>query len=254
MISFLLGQHLFSYNTQLIFLLIWTYVTLSSYSIYVHRYLFHKQMTMSVKLQHFFRFWLWINTYFWFPGSTIKTTAIHRKHHIHCDGPEDSVSVKNYTIWQLIFSVQGKNPGEVKYIGTDELKKYGDLYNEPKDKFSKFYKKHTKKGVYITTALWTLLFGVPGFILGLLWPKFLYMYAILTDWGNHTFGYGQLNQTCQARNFTPIALFEGLHANHHAQPGNPNNAFKWYEFDLCYWQMRLFQLFGLLQLTSSKKT
>jgi stearoyl-CoA desaturase (delta-9 desaturase) len=223
------------------------------YSIYVHRYLFHRQLTITNGLEQAFKFWLWINTYFWFPGSTIKTTALHRKHHAYCDQEEDTTSVKNYSIWQLVFGREGKSPGQPKYISTAELKMFGDIYKEPKDRCAKFYKKHTTKGVYITSVVWTVCFGIPGFVLALLWPKFLFAYAILTDWGNHNVGYGQLNTTCQARNFTPIALFEGLHANHHAQPWNPNNAIKWFEIDLCYWQMRLLQKLGLLKLNTLNK-
>jgi stearoyl-CoA desaturase (delta-9 desaturase) len=43
-----------------------------------------------------------------------------------------------------------------------------------------------------------------------------------------------------------------LHSNHHAHPNNPNNKYRWFEFDLGFIYIKIFEKLGLL--TVNKRT
>jgi stearoyl-CoA desaturase (delta-9 desaturase) len=43
-----------------------------------------------------------------------------------------------------------------------------------------------------------------------------------------------------------ITFGEGWHNNHHHFPGSARQGFRWWEFDLTYYVLRLFALFGLV--------
>ena len=65
----------------------------------------------------------------------------------------------------------------------------------------------------------------------------------------HRFGSRRFETGDDSRNNWWLALItfgEGWHNNHHHFPGSARQGFRWWEFDLTYYVLRLFALFGLV--------
>ena len=67
-------------------------ISMMAITLYLHRDQAHRAIDLHPVLQHFFRFWLWINT----GMQTDQWVAVHRKHHAMCerDGDPHSPQVK----------------------------------------------------------------------------------------------------------------------------------------------------------------
>jgi stearoyl-CoA desaturase (delta-9 desaturase) len=95
------------------------------------------------------------------------------------------------------------------------------------------------------------VFGVWGILVWFIqisWATF--WLTIVVAIGAHHFGYHKTNSNDNSRNLWPIAIVaagEELHHNHHLDPSNPNLRTRWFEFDLGYIYMKMFEFFGLLR-------
>ena len=66
---------------NVVFWLVITHITILTVTIYLHRSVAHRSLTLSKPLEHFFRFWNWMTT-----GQSPKEWAsVHRKHHAFCE-------------------------------------------------------------------------------------------------------------------------------------------------------------------------
>ena len=65
--------------------LVLTHITIAGVTIYLHRHQSHNSLTLHPIISHFFRFWLWLTT----GMMTKQWVAIHRKHHVKCETPDD---------------------------------------------------------------------------------------------------------------------------------------------------------------------
>ena len=241
----IISWHLLSYSTGFILMGLWFYSIFFTYSLYWHRAASHNQITIAPGFAHLLRFWLWINTTIWYHGHLYRFTAEHRLHHMISDQPGDPLSPKNHSLKE--FFKYGNFPGQARYVSPEQLRVLGNFSVEPVDKFSMFYKQNQFKGIYITAIVWAILLGPIGLLFGLLSP-YMWQYGgtFFGDYVWHTIGYKHPNSKDEARNIMPWPLLEGLHSNHHVDGRNPNNAYRWWEVDLFYWQIKLLSLFKLV--------
>jgi len=248
----LIDWHLINYSTGFVLMGLWFYSIFFVYSLYWHKAASHQQLIISPIFQHVIRFWLWINTTIWYHGHLTRFTAEHKIHHMLSDQPGDPLSPKNHHLKD--FFQYGNSPGQARYVSAEQIRALGNYSQEPTDVLTMFYKRHQFKGIYVTPIVWAILLGPFGLLFGLLSP-YMWQYGgtFFGDYMWHTFGYKHPNSNNQARNVTPWPLLEGLHSNHHANPRQANYAYRWWEIDLFYWQIKLLSLFKLVSFNEYKK-
>lgn len=247
----ILKWHLMDYSTGIILLIVQSRLYFLALSMYWHDSVAHKHYTMVPWLEHVMRFCMWISSAIWYHGHLTVFTAQHRLHHLFTDTDKDPGSPYRFTLkqlWTYKWVV-----GAPRYVSPEDIKKYADFSVEPTDAASMFYKRHQFLGIWISTAIWTLLLGPVGFVLAYLSPYFNQYYGtFLGDWFWHKFGYKNPNGSSEARNFLPFTfLGGGLHANHHAYPDKPNKAYHWFEVDFFYYGCVILSWLGVLKFTKT---
>jgi len=218
-----------------------THVTIVSVTLYLHRHSAHNSLDLHPALAHFFRFWLWLTT----AQNTKEWTAIHRKHHAKCETEEDPHSPVVLGIRKVLLE------GAELYAEAatpETLQRYGQ--RTPEDWVErKLYTPHKHLGIVIMAALNLMLFGVHGiwiWALQMLWIP-VWAAGVVNGIG-HYLGYRNFECADNARNISPIGILIGgeeLHNNHHTYPNSSKLSRRWYEVDIGWGYIRLFQLFGL---------
>jgi fatty-acid desaturase len=218
-----------------------THITIVCVTLYLHRHSAHNSLDLHPVLKHFFRFWLWFTT----AQNTKEWTAIHRKHHAKCETEEDPHSpvVKGIrkVFWQgAELYAEAATP--------ETLERYGQ--RTPEDWLErKVYTPHKGLGIALLAVMNLLLFGVNGiwiWAIQMMWIPF-WAAGVVNGIG-HWFGYRNYECADNARNVSPIGFLIGgeeLHNNHHTYPNSSKLSRRWFEVDVGWGYIRLFQLFGL---------
>lgn len=232
-----------------IYALVTTHITIVCTSLYLHRCLTHRYFTPTPALQHFFRFWLWLTD-----GVVVKPwVAQHRKHHKYTDVEGDPHSPVLYGYVNVTAKCLLPNfINTYGYFDTDwALEHYGA--GTPDDWLERnFYSKYNKLGPLLMLAAAVALFGWLGiavWLFQLFWPP-LWHTAGITGFA-HWFGYRDSASKDNSRNLWPWGIVIGgeeLHNNHHMYPNSPNFARRWYEFDIGWMYIKLFEKLKLLKL------
>lgn len=226
-----------------IFLLLHWYVSLFLQSFFHHRYAAHAHCSMSRGWEKFFFICCYIAQ-----GSSYTSPGaygiMHRLHHAHTDEEEDPHS-PHYSTNVLTLMLKTRNSYQ------DILK--GRLMVDEKyrkdlphwDAFEKIA--HN----WISRVCWALLYVGIYILLCNAWWQFLFLpltlamgasQGVVVNWWAHKFGYENFHLNNTSKNILPVDLFfagEAYHNNHHRYPGRPNNAVKWFEFDVTYFIMRV---------------
>ena len=240
-----LSYHLISYSSFVYFLLFVVYVAHSSHALYFHRYICHRQITISAWYQHFLRFIIFLTSPVWSKDYICYYIARHRLHHRYSDTDRD-VSNPKFGFWFLL--TKGTP------VSLEDLKKYGEFFLEPKDVASRFYKRNPWVGVMCLVILCTILAGLVGFVVGLLLIPFQKFYETAVDYCYHSFGYKNPQVKGNARNVTCIAIVEGLHSNHHVRPWDPKCSHRWFEIDLFYGYMLVLHWLYIIRIKQLDQT
>lgn len=217
----------------------------ASTTVYLHRTLAHRALTLRRPAVELFRFLQWITT-----GIRPRQwVAVHRKHHAFTDveGDPHSPVLLGWTTVQMknvsLYRREARN--------TVTLAKYGrDL---PPDRLDRWCYDHALLGLAIGTGILVVVFGP---LVGLL-AAFVHMNVYLAGSaavnavGHH---FGRRPYPNGAGNLHWLALFtagEGYHNNHHGAPTSARLSRHWYEFDLGWWLIRLL---SALRLASLRQT
>jgi stearoyl-CoA desaturase (delta-9 desaturase) len=222
--------------------LIFTHVTTTAVTLYLHRYSAHRGLELSPVVSHFFRLWLWLST-----GMHTKSwTAIHRKHHSRCETDEDPHSPKALGLKTVFW--YGAELYRKESKNQETLERYGQ--GTPDDWMErKIYTPLTKYGVFTMMAINIVLFGVPGITLWafqMFWIPFTA--AGIVNGIGHAFGYRNFECADASRNVSPIGIFlcgEELHNNHHTFGTSAKFSVKWWEFDIGWMYITILSAFGL---------
>ena len=220
-----------------------THLTIVSVTVYLHRHSAHRSLELHPLLAHFFRFWLWLTTAI----VTREWTAIHRRHHATCETDQDPHSPQVLGLRKVLW--QG---AELYRAAADEatVERYGR--GTPDDWIERHLYSH-KVGNYAGIALMAIvniaLFGPIGlsiWAIQMLWIPF--WAAGVINGIAHFWGYRNYESPDAARNIAPWGILIGgeeLHNNHHTYPNSAKLSSRWYEFDLGWAYIRLFQALGL---------
>jgi len=223
-----------------------THVTIVGVTVYLHRYSAHRALELHPALKHFFRFWLWMTT----GMVTREWTAIHRKHHAKCETEEDPHSPVIFGLKKVLLEgaelyKAGKTP--------EVVERYGK--GCPEDWVERNLYAHSVWGVSLMMAIDLLLFGVAGLVVWavqMLWIPFLA--AGVINGVGHYFGYRNYECPDAATNIVPWGILIGgeeLHNNHHTYPNSAKLSQKWFELDMGWAWIRLFEMLGLAKVRST---
>lgn len=228
--------------------LVMTHITIVAVTVYLHRYSAHRSLELHPALKHFFRFWLWMTT----GMTTLEWTAIHRKHHATCETEDDPHS-------PVI-----KGLGTILWTGAEEYRKEAknqetlDRYGKgcPDDWIERnLYSRFPIGGVGAMLVIDVLLFGVIGlsiWAVQMIWIPF-FAAGVINGIG-HYWGYRNFECSDAATNISPWGILIGgeeLHNNHHTYPNSAKLSQKWWEFDIGWFWIRLFETFGLAKVRST---
>ena len=223
---------------EILYTLITTHITIICVTLYLHRGQAHKGIEFHPMLSHFMRFWLWLTT-----GMVTKEwVAIHRKHHRFSDQFNDPHSPKIYGIWNILFL------GVRKYVqaskDVDLIKQYG--IGTPNDWIeNKLYTPFHFSGILVLYFINVLLFGYIGaliWVIQMIWIPF-WAAGVINGIG-HYWGYRNGETKDYSRNIFPIGIIIGgeeLHNNHHINPSSVKLSSKWFEVDIGYIWLKIFE-------------
>jgi len=233
--------------TELIYTLVVTHITIVSVTLFLHRSQAHKAVTFHPILSHFFRAWLWLTT-----GMITKQwVSIHRKHHRFSDVDGDPHSPIVHGIRNIFFRgvyyyyLEAKNPSTVLQYGK----------GTPSDWIEKkLYTPYNHYGILIMLAINVLLFGWWGLLIWItqmLWIPF-WAASVINGLG-HWFGYRNGETRDSSKNIVPIALWIGgeeLHNNHHLAPASAKFSRRWFELDIGWIYIKLFNFLRLATINT----
>jgi stearoyl-CoA desaturase (delta-9 desaturase) len=194
-------------------------------TVYLHRALSHRALTLRKPVEHVFRFLVWVST-----GTRVRQwVAVHRKHHAFTDVEGDPHSPVLHGWWQVqtknlvMYRREARNP--------DTLARYAkDL---PRTTLDRVLYDHALIGLGLGVTLLIVAFGWQVGLLAAFVHVNYYLggSAAVNAIGHH---FGRRRYDNSATNLQWLALLtagEGLHNNHHAAPTSAKLAHRWYEID-----------------------
>ena len=230
---------------EIIYTLVMTHITIMCVTLYLHRGVCHKAINIKPPLAHFMRFWLWLTT-----GMVTKEwVAIHRKHHQSSDTVDDPHSPQVYGIWTVLFGGAGlyvkakRDRAMIKKLGV----------GSPNDWMEQnVYSKYPKLGFTLMFIIDVLLFGWAGVLIWAIQMAWIPFWAAGVINGlAHWWGYRNTDTKDTSRNLIPVAVWIGgeeLHNGHHSDATNPKFSQKWYEFDIGWMYIKIFEKLGLIEI------
>ncbi|CAB4602899.1 unannotated protein [freshwater metagenome] len=214
-------------------------------TVYLHRALSHRALTVHPLAAWFFRAVLWLST-----GIKPKEwVAVHRKHHAFTDIDGDPHSPVLLG-WK---KVQKNNVAlyRAALADPDTMNKYAkDL---PDDAWDRAFFGHNKTGLLLGIAILVVTLGpVTGLLAAFIHANaYLAVNAAVNAMG-HRFGRRPYaNKATNLQWLAFLTMGEGLHNNHHAAPSSPRLSHRWHQIDPGWWVIRSLSLLGLAKLRFS---
>lgn len=226
----------------LVYGLVMIHFTNVAITLFLHRTMAHRALTLHPIVSHWARLQLWLTT-----GIVTKEwTAIHRKHHARCETEEDPHSPQILGLGTILmygselYRREGRNP--------ETIARYGA--GTPDDWMERnVYTKHSRLGITLMFLLNVLLFGIPGIMvwcLQMLWSPVAA--AGVVNGIGHYWGYRNFECPDAARNISPLGIIlcgEELHNNHHTFGTSAKFSVMPWEFDLGWFYIKTLSFFGL---------
>ncbi len=219
-----------------------THITIAAVTIYLHRHSAHRGLDLHPIVSHFFRFWLWITT----GMETKQWTAVHRKHHARCETDEDPHSPQIMGLNKIMW--EGADLYKRESVKPETLEKFGQ--GTPDDWMERnVYTGHSVAGIVSMLVINFVLFGFIGITIWAIQMMWIPIFAAgVINGVGHFWGYRNFQADDASRNILPWGILIGgeeLHNNHHAYPSSARLSNKWWEFDIGWMYIRLFEIAGL---------
>lgn len=227
------------------------HVTITAMSLSFHRHHTHGGVILSRAIDYPMQIWLWMTT----SMSKLDWVSVHAYHHAYSDQPEDVHSPKQQGFWKVFFLgafmyTKAKNQPDVQKI----RKKL------PQNGFEKFLAENLYLGPTLWVVMLMIFFGV---FYGTLLSALTFVISPLFAVGGvnamaHCFGYRNYNTTDRSTNcgfLVPLNFIicgELDHNNHHAHPKSARFSHRWYEFDIGFVYLKIFELFGLAKIKHAR--
>lgn len=211
-------------------------------SLYMHRYVIHRQYYLNQKLEMVMKIMHWILF-----GAVSKEFVVqHRKHHEFSDTFNDPHTPR-FGFWKLLLNCLLPNFFWWYKIRVSDMdyRRYGVLESNT------FIDNYPRLGLLLLLLINTLLFNWYGI---LIWVIHLFVVNLLTITTitvfGHSFGYRNFNLNDYTKNIIPIGILcigEELHNNHHKDSRQCNFAVIKNEFDLGFYYLKVLNKFNLVQ-------
>jgi stearoyl-CoA desaturase (delta-9 desaturase) len=238
----------------LLFFVVHWYASLFFQSVFHHRYAAHNMFTMSRPWERLF----FIGCFVTQGSSYISAYAyglMHRLHHAHTDEVDDPHSPHNEPNPFMMMWLTRNNYFNI-YIGKTGVE---DKYKKNLPVWERFDKiAHSGLARLFWVALYVLIYWT----LATAWWQWLLLpitiamgsfQGVVVNWWAHKFGYENYKVSNTSKNILPLDLVfwgEAYHNNHHKFPARPNNAARWFEWDMGFQTMRLLNFIGVIKLKS----
>jgi stearoyl-CoA desaturase (delta-9 desaturase) len=223
-----------------------TQLALIATSVYLHRTLAHRSLTVSPVVDVLFRTVLWLTT----GQRRQEWVAVHRKHHTFTDREGDPHSPRLLGFWRVqllnvvYYAREARNPETIDKFAPDVAP----------DRLERTLFSHGLLGLGLGIALLCAVLGlVPGLIAALV-HAVLYVFVAaplingLGHWrGAQNFGNTAYNSTVLAW----LTAGESLHNNHHAHPRAPKFSMRPFEFDPSWVVIRALSAVGLVGIVGA---
>ena len=214
-------------------------------TVYLHRALSHRALTVHPAVAWVFRLVIWLTT-----GIKPKEwVAVHRKHHAYTDeegDPHSPVLLGWWTVQKMNVALYRKALSDPSLIS-----KYArDL---PDDKWDRWFFGHNKTGLGLGIAILMVILGPWTGLLAAFIHANVYLAgnAAVNALGHH---FGKRPYPNEATNLQWLAFFtmgEGLHNNHHAAPSSPRLSHQRGQVDFGWWVIRTLKATRLATLRFS---
>ncbi|MGA0117691.1 MAG: fatty acid desaturase [Ilumatobacteraceae bacterium] len=214
-------------------------------TVYLHRALSHRALTLRPSVAWFFRMTIWLTT-----GIKPKEwVAVHRKHHAYTDEEGDPHSPVLLGWWY----VQKMNVALYRKALSDKSITGKYARDLPDDKWDKVLFGHNKTGLGIGIAILMIVLGPWTGLLAAFIHANVYLAgnAAVNALGHH---FGKRPHPNNATNIQWLAFFtmgEGLHNNHHAAPSSPRLSHQRGQIDFGWWVIWSLQKLRLATLRFS---
>jgi stearoyl-CoA desaturase (delta-9 desaturase) len=231
-------------------------------SFFLHRYGAHRQFTMSPGWEKFFNILTAVsqNSSYLNPRGY---AILHRMHHAYSDTEKDPHSPKGYKnmvpgLFQMMMRTKRIYHEIAYYERQPESRFDGEFPTSPVlEWMGKSWAMRIVWGAgffafyyFFATATWQWILLPGHWIMGA-------THGAIVNWGGHRYGYRNFNdQKDVSRNTLPVDFLTGgelCQNNHHKYPMSPNFAARWFEIDTTYQVMKVFQLFGIIDMRDSQK-
>jgi len=202
-------------------------------TVYLHRALSHRAITLRPSVRAVFRLLIWLMT-----GIRPRQwVAVHRRHHAFTDVPGDPHSPVLLGFWR----VQLTNAALYRKVARDGQTTERYAKDLPADRWDKLLFDHAFIGLGIGIAVLCLALGwrmglVAAAVQAL---SYLALNAAINAVG-HSFGTKSYPNTAFNNQWLAFVTGgEGLHNNHHAAPTSAKLALGRHEIDPAWWLIRL---------------
>ena len=215
--------------------LVVTQLAVIATSVYLHRGLAHRALTLHPLADWAFRFILWFST----GQNRREWVAVHRKHHAFTDTEKDPHSPLVHGFWKIqlgnvfYYVREARNPETIARWAKDIKEDIWDRF---------LFNKGTLGGIVgialailVLGPMWGLLVAVAHFV--------LYVFVLAPSinglghwWGRKNF---LTNSATNVRLLAWLTGGESLHNNHHAHPSSPKFSMGRFEFDPSWPVIRL---------------
>ena len=214
------------------------YLRMAGTTIGYHRYFSHRTFKTNRVFQAFLAFWAETSA----QKGALWWAAHHRDHHKYSDQENDIHSPLRGFWWSHMGWILCNKYNETKFDNIKDFAKYPEL---------RWLNKH-----YLVppTLLAVAMFAIGG-LPALVWGFFVSTVALwhgtfLVNSLNHVWGTVRYESKDLSKNNGLIALVtmgEGWHNNHHHYQSSANQGFFWWEIDLSFYLIKLFQAVGLVR-------
>lgn len=232
------------------------YLSVFFQTFFQHRYASHRAFKMS-------KFWertFYILSYVAQGSSYMSPRAyaiMHRMHHAYTDTAKDPHSPIFFSnVFSMMFHTRKVYGGIFKKTTEPEQRFLKDLPDWPG--FDRWAVTKTSKlawcGVYI---LIYALFAPSAWYFLLLPIEMLTVpfHGAIINWFGHKYGYKNFSMKNTSTNLLPVDLLllgEAYHNGHHKNPSGISMGAKWFEIDITYYIIRLFDKIGIIEITGDK--
>jgi stearoyl-CoA desaturase (delta-9 desaturase) len=212
-------------------------------SLYMHRYMIHRQYRMTPRTEMVMKVMYWIL----FDVVTREFVVQHRKHHEFSDSWNDP-HTPQFGVWKLLMCCLIPSffrPYKITVSDQEFVRYSGETFPDT------FIDRHPRLGVVVLLLINTLLFGWLGIVAWLihLFAVSFLTIATITVFG-HSIGYKNFELGDLTRNVVPVGVLcvgEELHNNHHKDSRLCNMAINKNEFDLGFFYLRILNQFNMVQ-------